>query len=296
MNKTVLIITKLDRNEYESNKLVDSFESKGIKAIMSHPDDFDIIVDRDIHKGLKYKGRDMEMPSLALVRLGAGILPFQLAVVRHLEQAGIPCVNGSDAIETVKDKLRTSQILSRHSIPIPNTMMVRMPIDDNLVKDNIGFPCVVKVVTGSYGEGVYLCEKQRDYKKLMEFIDNLGNKKTMIVQEYLGERVGEDLRVLVIGGKVIGAMKRTAPEGDFRANITAGGTGEVYPVTEEIDYLARETTRALNLDIAGIDLLFDSRGFRVCEANSNPGFSGFEKYCKVNVADIITEYVKFKIQ
>jgi len=296
MSKTVLIITKLDRNEYESNKLVESFESRGIQATMAHPDDFDIIVDRDIHKGLKYKGQDMPLPSLALVRLGAGILPFQLAVVRHLEQAGIPCVNGSVAIETVKDKLRTSQILSRHSIPIPNTMMVRMPIDINLVKDNIGFPCVVKVVTGSYGEGVYLCEKQRDYKKLMEFIDNLGNKKTMIVQEYLGERVGEDLRVLVIGGKVIGAMKRTAPEGDFRANITGGGTGESFAVTEEIDYLARETARALNLDIAGIDLLFDSRGFRVCEANSNPGFLGFEKYCGVNVADIITEYVRFKIQ
>ena len=296
MSKTVLIITKLDRNEYESNKLVESFESKGIQATMAHPDDFDIIVDRDIHKGLKYKGNDMALPNLALVRLGAGILPFQLAVVRHLEQAGVPCVNGSVAIETVKDKLRTSQILSRNSIPIPNTMMVRMPIDDNLVKDNIGFPCVVKVVTGSYGEGVYLCEKQRDYKKLMEFIDNLGNKKTMIVQEYLGERVGEDLRVLVIGGKVIGAMKRTAPEGDFRANITGGGTGESFTVTEEIDYLARETARALNLDIAGIDLLFDSRGFRVCEANSNPGFLGFEKYCGVNVADIITEYIRFKIQ
>jgi gamma-F420-2:alpha-L-glutamate ligase len=296
MYKKVLMITKLDRNEYESNKLVESFEAKGIPITMAHPDDFDIIVDRDIHKGLKYKGKDMDLPSLVLVRLGAGILPFQLAVIRHLEQAGVHCVNGSAAIETVKDKLRTSQILSRYSIPIPNTMMVRMPIDDNLVKDNIGFPCVVKVVTGSYGEGVYLCEKQRDYKKLMEFIDNLGNKKTMIVQEYLGERVGEDLRVLVVGGKVIGAMKRTAPEGDFRANITGGGTGESFPVTDEIEYIARETARALNLDIAGIDLLFDSRGFRVCEANSNPGFSGFEKYCGVNVADIITDYIKFKIQ
>jgi len=296
MNKSILIITKLDRNEYESNKLAESFESKGIKVTMAHPDDFDIIVDRDIHKGLKYRGQDMELPSLALVRLGAGILPFQLAVVRHLEQAGVTCVNGSNAIETVKDKLRTSQILSRHGIPIPNTMMVRMPIDDNLVKDNIGFPCVIKVVTGSYGEGVYLCERQRDYKKLMEFIDNLGNKKTMLVQEYLGERVGEDLRVLVIGGKVVGAMKRSAPEGDFRANITNGGTGERYEVTEEIDYLARETARVLNLDIAGIDLLFDKRGFRVCEANSNPGFSGFEKYCGVDVADLMTEYIRFKIQ
>jgi RimK family alpha-L-glutamate ligase len=296
MQKTILILTKLDRNEYESNKLIESFESKGIKTIMAHPDDFDIVVNRDIHKGLKFKGQEMELPDLALIRLGAGILPFQLAVVRHLEQAGVHCVNGSVAIETVKDKLRTSQILSRHAIPIPNTMMVRLPIDDGLVKDNIGFPCVIKVVTGSYGEGVYLCEKPRDYRKLMEFIDNLGNKKTLIVQEYLGDRPGEDLRVLVVGGKVIGAMKRTAPEGDFRANITNGGTGERFNVTDEIDYLARETARVLNLDIAGIDLLFDSRGFRVCEANSNPGFSGFEKYCGVNVADLITEYIKFKIQ
>ena len=222
---TVIILTKLDRNEYESNRLVESFASKGITASMCHPDDFDIIVDRDLHKGLKYKGQDIELPKLVLVRLGAGILPFQLAVVRHFEQAGVMCVNGSTPIETVKDKLRSSQIMSKNGIAIPNTMMVRMPIDDGLVKNNIGFPCVIKVVTGSYGEGVYLCEKQRDYKKLMEFIDNLGNKKTMIVQEYLGDRPGEDLRVLVIGGKVIGAMRRTAPEGDFRANITNGGTG-----------------------------------------------------------------------
>jgi RimK family alpha-L-glutamate ligase len=253
-------------------------------------------VDRDIHKGIKYKGEDLELPKLVLVRIGAGILPFQLAVIRHFEQAGIPCINGSLPIEIVKDKLRSSQILSQAGLAIPNTMMVRMPIDDGLVEKNIGFPCVVKVVTGSYGEGVYLCEKKRDYKKLMEFIDNIGNKKTMIVQEYLNERVGEDLRVLVIGGKVIGAMKRTAPDGDFRANITAGGTGENFPLTEEIEYLARETARALNLDIAGIDLLFDPRGFRVCEANSNPGFLGFEKYCGIDVADILTEYIKFRIQ
>lgn len=293
---TVLILTKNERNEYESSRLVESFAAKGIEARACHPDDFDIIVDRNIKSGIKYKGQDMELPQLVLVRLGAGILPFQLAVIRHFEQAGVPCVNGSVAIETVKDKLRSSQILSRSGIAIPNTMLVRWPIEDRLVTDNIGFPCVVKVVTGSYGEGVHLCERKRDYKKLVEFVENLGNKKTMIVQEYLGDRPGEDLRVLVIGGKVIGAMLRTAPEGDFRANITGGGTGSRYEITEEIDFIARETARALHLDIAGVDLLFDDRGFRVCEANSNPGFKGFETYCDVNVADLITEYVKFKIQ
>ena len=292
---TVLILTKMERNEYESTRLMESFISKGINAKMAHPDDFDIIVDKNIHNGIKYKGKDMPLPKLVLVRLGAGILPFQLAVVRHFEQCGVPCINGSTAIETVKDKLRSSQILSKNGIAIPNTMLVRWPIEDNLVTENIGFPCVVKVVTGSYGEGVHLCESKKDYKKLVEFVENLGNKKTMIVQEYLGDRPGEDLRVLVIGGKVVGAMLRSAPEGDFRANITNGGTGSGFEVTEEIDFIARETAKALGLDIAGVDLLFDHRGFRVCEANSNPGFSGFEKYCGVDVADAITEYIKFKI-
>ena len=286
---SVIILSKQERNEYETNRLVESFTTKGITAKVCHPDDFDIIVDRNIKSGIKYKGQDLELPKLVLVRLGAGILPFQLAVIRHFEQAGVPCVNGSIPIETVKDKLRSSQILSRAGIAIPNTMLVRWPIEDRLVTDYIGFPCVVKVVTGSYGEGVHLCERKKDYKKLVEFVENLGNKKTMIVQEYLGDRPGEDLRVLVIGGKVVGAMLRSAPEGDFRANITNGGTGSNFPVTDEIEYIARETARALNLDIAGVDLLFDDRGFRVCEANSNPGFRGFETYCNVDVADIITE-------
>jgi RimK family alpha-L-glutamate ligase len=293
---SVIIITKQTTEDYETRKLVESFTAKEIQVRVCAPDLFDIIVDKDIRKGIKYKGEDIELPQLVLVRLGAGILPFQLAVLRHFEQAGVTVVNSSVAIETVKDKLRTSQILSRHNIPIPNTMLVRYPIDDNLITENIGYPCVVKVVTGSYGAGVYLCEKKRDYKKLVDFIEKLGNKKTLIVQEYLGERPGEDLRVLVIGGQVIGAMKRTAPEGDFRANITNGGTGSLFEVTPEIDVIARETAQVLGLSIAGIDLLFDPRGFRVCEANSNPGFLGFEKYCKVDIADLITNYVKFKIQ
>ena len=293
---TVIILSKQERNEYETTRLIESFAAKGISARACHPDNFDIIVDRNIKEGIRYNGELIDLPELVLVRLGAGILPFQLAVIRHFEQAGVLCVNSSTAIEIVKDKLRSSQMLSRAGLAIPDTMLVRFPIDEGLVTDNIGFPCVVKLVTGSYGEGVHLCETIGDYKKLMGFVDSLGAKKTMIVQEYLGERVGEDLRVLVIGGKVVGAMKRTAPVGDFRANITNGGTGSNYPVTDEIEFLARETAKALGLDIAGVDLLFDSRGFRVCEANSNPGFSGFEKYCATDVADAITEYIKFKIQ
>jgi len=292
---TVLILSKVERNEYETNRLVESFANKNIQAVVGHPDDFDIVVSQDLTQSVKYKGQDFDKPDLVLTRIGAGILPFQLAIIRQFEEMGVPCVNPSKPINIVRDKLRTGQILAANKIAIPKTMMVRYPIDDGLVEKHIGFPCVVKLVTGSYGEGVYLCEKKRDYKKLMEFIDTLGAKKTMIVQEYMGAKPGEDLRVFVVGGKVIGAMRRTAPEGDFRANITGGGTGSNYEITPEIEYLARETARVLELNIAGIDLLFSEHGFVVCEANSNPGFSGFEKYCQIDVADHITEYIRFRL-
>ena len=130
---TVLILSKQERNEYETKRLVDSFASKGITAQVSHPDDFDIVVSKDIHQSVKYKGQDFENPSIVLVRLGAGILPFQLAVVRQFEQMGIPCVNESKPINVVRDKLRTGQTLAANHIPIPKTMMVRYPIDLGLV-------------------------------------------------------------------------------------------------------------------------------------------------------------------
>ena len=292
---TVWILTNQTKEDYETSRLLDEFAKKNIRTELMNPNLFDIVVNRDIKQGVKYQGKPVELPQVLLVRYGAGISNFMLALVRHLEKAGVKCINSADSINIVKNKLLTSQILGQHGIAIPNTMLVRFPVDYELVKNEIGFPCVVKVITGSYGNGVYLCEKRRDFAKLMELVKSLGTSKTLLVQEYMGTRPGEDLRVLVIGGKVIGAMKRTAPEGDFRANISSGGTGEKFEVTGEIDYLAREMAKVLGLDIAGIDLLFDERGFRACEANSNPGFSGFEKYCGVDVAQLIVEYISRKL-
>lgn len=294
--KEVWILSKQSETEYEAARLLESFNKRDISAALMHPDSFDIIVNKNIKEGILYKGQIVELPKVVLVRIGAGITKFMLAVLRQLDKAGVVCINSADPIEIVADKLHSSQILSQHNISIPATMIVRHPVDEIIVKERIGFPCVVKVVTGSYGKGVYLCEKRRDFVKLMEFIRSLGTSKTLIVQEYMAARPGEDLRVLVIGGKVIGAMKRTAPEGDFRANITGGGTGELFELNDEIEYIARESARVLNLDIAGIDLLFDEDGFRVCEANSNPGFKGFETYCGVDVAELITDYIAYKLK
>jgi RimK family alpha-L-glutamate ligase len=291
MKQTVIILTKHTLIEYETAKLLSNFIAAGIDASVRQFNNFDIVINQPI----KYLGEDFDLPSLVLVRLGAGITSVELAVVRYFELHGIPCINSSDSVNIVQNKFHTSQILSQANIAVPTTMLVHFPITNDLIATHIGFPCVIKVLVGSFGEGVYLCHSEHEYRKLIEFLKNLDNQKKLLVQEYLGDQPGVDLRVIVVGNKVIGAMKRTAPSGDFRANITIGGKGEPYPVTSEIESIALATTQALGLEIAGVDLLFDKNGFKVCEANSNPGFNGFDHFCNTNVGFEIVEYVKSKL-
>lgn len=288
---SVIILTKQKINDFETKKLISVFAERNITIRVCYFKNFDVV----INNGIYYDGKRIELPKVVLVRLGAGIKRDELAIVRYFELAGVPCYNSSKSIDIVQDKFQSSEILSKAGIAVPTTMIAKYPSKNNLVVENIGFPCIIKVVVGSFGVGVYLCQSAKDYNNIIEFIDALHNEKTLIVQQYLGDRPGEDLRVLIVGGKVLGAMKRTAPSGDFRANISNGGTGESYPVTPEIAEIALNAANVLKLDIAGIDLLFDSKGFHVCEANSNPGFSGFEKYCNTDVAGAIVSFIESKL-
>lgn len=285
---TVLIITKHKTDDYETTKLLTGFADKNINARVCNFNKFDIV----INDGVYYDGNRIEMPEAILVRLGAGITRRELSVLRYFELANVKCFNKSSSINIVQDKFYSSEILAEAGIAVPTALCVRFPSNNRVVAAVIGFPCIVKVTVGSFGEGVYLCNSEQEYINLVEFVDAISNDKVLIAQEYMGERPGEDLRVFVVGDKVIGAMKRTARSGDFRANITHGGTGEPYEVTPEIEEIALKTAKVLGLSIAGIDLLFDSRGFRVCEANSNPGFSGFEKYCQVDITDAIVSFIE----
>jgi RimK family alpha-L-glutamate ligase len=292
---SVLILSKKDESEYENRRLVESLADLGIPATIYHPDKFDVIVGKNTGYGIKYNGQEFGMPDLVLTRTGSGTTEFITAIVRQFEEENVRCINSSLSVEIAKDKMRSHQLLASHGLPIPNTMLVRFPVEVDIVDNMIGWPCIVKVISGSYGEGIYLCENKTSFKKMMEFVGNLDTPKILLVQEYVDAKPGEDLRVFVVGGKVLGAMKRHAPEGDFRANISAGGHGEPFEVNSEIDYLAREAARICGLQIAGIDLLFDKDGYKICEANSAPGFEGFEKYCQVDIAGQIAEYIKYKL-
>lgn len=291
---TVWILHK-NGSDFETIRLLDTFASAGIDATVVYPTGFDIVV-QQCHRGkIRYDGNLVKLPKLVLTRTGSGTDYFASAVMRQLEKMGVIVTNSSESINLVKDKMHTHQQLAKLDIPTPKTMLLHFPVKSQVIKDEIGFPCVVKVLSGSYGKGVHLCETRKQFEATMELIDNLGSKKTMIVQEFVAATNGKDLRVLVVGGKVIGAMQRSAPEGDFRANITGGGTGESYALTPELERLALDTTAAVGLDIAGVDVLFDSNGFKICEVNSAPGFEGFETYVGANVAQAIVDYVASRL-
>jgi len=294
--KKIWILSYGNDESFESNKILTTARANGLDAELLQPKYFDIIVNKSTSRSIRYKSQRVDMPNLVLTRTGSATNYFTAALYRQIEKFGIPVINTADSILTVKDKLLTSQILAKSNLPTPKTMLMNFPVDSELVANEIGFPCVVKLVSGSKGKGIYLCQNKKFFDELMELVDNLKSRKSMIIQEYMDHAVGSDLRVWVIGGKTVVAMKRTAPEGDFRANISNGGTGEPFEITEEIDFLARETARVMGLDIAGVDLLFDNEGFRICEANSSPGFEGIDQYCGTDMAQRIVDYVKLKIQ
>ena len=281
---------------YENRQLIKCLEKNDIDVRVLEPKYFDIIVSRSTKKGIRYKGEPIDLPSLVLSRTGAGTNYFTLAVMRQIEKFGIPVINDADSISRVSDKLLTSQLLVKDNLPIPKTILVNGDVDIELVEKEIGFPCVVKATQGSKGKTVHLCETKKDFNGLMSLLSSIALKKVLIIQEFVDAQPGTDLRVWVIGGKTVAAMKRTGADGDFRANISQGGTAELFEITDEVDYLARETARVLGLQIAGVDLLFDKDGYKICEANSSPGFEGMDTYCGQDMAQRIVDFIKLKIQ
>ena len=279
------------QTRYETQRLVE--EGGTDTQVVYHPS-IDIIVSREGRRSIRVKNRVLDLPDVIIPRTGSGTGYFGLAILRHLERLGVPTVNPSHAIEATKDKLYAHQVFAEQGIDTPKTMLVKHPVNAALVAREIGFPAVIKIMAGSYGKGVYMVNTQSEFQDFIEFAHGIKTDEAIIVQQYIDTRPGEDLRVFVVGGKVIGAIKRSSQDGSFKANITRGGGAEPFPINREIRDIALATARSLDLEIAGVDLLFGKDGYVVCEANSAPGFEGFEKATDINVAGEIIKYAKSK--
>jgi gamma-F420-2:alpha-L-glutamate ligase len=295
-NLTGWIIHKKELGEnFEVQRLVDEFEKQGVDVRVVNPKDVDIFVDRDDRKSIIVDGKPRKLPDFVFPRTGSGTTYFIKAIIRHMERLGVTMINGSDAIDNVKDKLYSQQILGQSNLPVPKTMLVKHPINLELVEKNLSYPMIVKTLSGSYGSGVFMVEDRKQFRQLMKMAELTKPSYNIIIQECIEDSLGKDLRVLVVNGKVIGCMMRQSIDGDFRANITRGGEAIPYQVDEDIEWIGGECARLLNLDIAGVDLLFNEGTYTICEVNSAPGFEGMEKFTKVNVGEKIVNYVVKKI-
>ena len=295
MHKGWLLVKPNFQDSYETNRLVEEFKNQKIDIKLIDPNEIDIFVNKENKQSILVNGESLPLPKFVFPRTGSGTTYYIKAVIRHFERMGVPVINGSDAIDNVKDKLYSHQILAQSNLDIPKTMLLKHPIDVDFVEKHIGFPAIVKTISGSYGKGVFLAENKKQLKQLVTMAELTKKSYDIIIQEFIKDTWGKDLRVLVVNNKVVGCMMRQATDEDFRANITRGGEGFPYEVNEQIEWLSSESSKALNLDIAGVDLLFFGDGYKICEVNSNPGFEGMENYTKKNIAEEIVSFIKFKI-
>ncbi len=275
---------------YEARRFVAEGREMGFDVEIYHPKQFDIFVAEIDRDSILIDGERVSLPDFVLPRtyvIDSGY--FSLAVIRHLEHLGVPIYNGSKCIEMVADKLHTHQALVEHGLPTPATMLAKFPVNIDLVERKIGFPIVVKTLQGVNGTGVFLIENAAHFENLMTMLYEVTPNIQLILQQFVEQSHGRDLRLFVIDGEVVAAMERRSSDGGFKANITQGGTGvEVKPDQQAID-IAKKTAKILGIQIAGVDLLYADGGYTVCEANTFPGFKGLETYCDINIPRLVFE-------
>ena len=233
-------------------------------------------------------GRPIPKPHAVLPRIGITGTDYSIAVVHHFELMGVPVVNGHASIARAKNKLECLQHLACRGIPVPDTLMSRYPRDlDRLMKLLAGPPVIMKLLRGTQGTGVVFAESKASVESMLETLWSLG--EDILVQRFIAESRGKDIRVLVIDGRVRAAMRRIGREGEFRSNIHRGGTGEAVKLSRSYERIALRAAAAAGLQIAGVDILESSSGPMVIEVNASPGFEGLEEATKKNVARMFLE-------
>jgi len=278
------------RSLYTTRRLVESAERLGHQARVLNPLHCVLVVSPlapevyDRNLGSRVTDLDVVLP-----RIGASITEHGLAVVNQFDMMGIPLVNNSQPIARSRDKLRSLQLLARAGLDIPKTVMASDPSQIHRALEIVGGPpAVLKVVKGTQGIGVILAETEQSALTVLETFWNLGMH--ILVQQFIEESEGRDIRAFVVGDRVVTAMRRQASIGEFRSNVHRGGTGSVVELDDTYRRVALEAARVMGLQLAGVDMLESESGPKLVEINSSPGFEGLEKATGVDIARTIIEF------
>ncbi len=275
---------------YSTKRLMEAGVARGHNmSVINHKRCYMNIMSADPQ--IHYKGKSLDPLNAIIPRIGASVSFYGTAVVRQFEMMGVYSVNESVAITRSRDKLRALQLLSRKGIGLPVTGFANSPDDtDDLLSFVGGAPVVIKLLEGTQGVGVVLAETKKAASSVIEAFRGL--KANFMVQEFIKEADGADLRCFVVGDKVVAAMKRQGAEGEFRSNLHRGGSATLVKISPEERKTAVRSAQVMGLNVAGVDLLRSSRGPVVMEVNSSPGLEGIEKATKKDVAGMIIEFIE----
>ena len=241
-----------------------------------------------------YGGESLGKVDAVIPRIGASNTFYGTAVVKQFEMMNSYCVNTSDAIANSRDKLRSLQILAEAGINMPITGFASHTKDIEGVIESVGStPLIMKLLQGTQGQGIVLAETRKAAESVMSAFRQLD--ADIMVQEFIKESAGEDIRAFVVGNKVVASMKRTAPEGEFRSNVHRGGTMEKVQLTYEEEEMSVNASKILGLSIAGVDLMRSNRGPLILEVNSSPGLQGIETCSSIDVAEKIISFIQKKV-
>ncbi|WP_024326139.1 30S ribosomal protein S6--L-glutamate ligase [Thioalkalivibrio sp. AKL19] len=282
----------LSRNSklYSTRRLVEAADQRGHEVRVVDP--LRCYMNITAHSPqIHYKGDILDQFNAVIPRIGASITFYGTAVLRQFEMMNVYPLNESVGISRSRDKLRSLQLLSRRGIGLPVTGFAHSPDDiDDLLATVGGAPCVIKLLEGTQGLGVVLAETKQAAESVIQAF--MGLKQHILVQEYIKEAKGSDIRCFVIGDKVVAAMKRQAKEGEFRSNLHRGGSATLCRITPEERATAVRAAKVMGLNVCGVDLLRSNHGAVVMEVNSSPGLEGIENASGKDVAGMIIEFIE----
>ncbi|MGA1204390.1 MAG: RimK family alpha-L-glutamate ligase [Opitutales bacterium] len=278
---------------YSTRRLREAAESRGHTVRVLNTLKFAI----DLEQGepdLYYRQKLLSHYDAVLPRIGASITYFGLAVVRQFEQMDVFCANSAAGIATSRDKLRSLQVLSRHHVGIPKTTFVRDKKDVLPAIERVGgAPVIIKLLEGTQGIGVLLAESQKTAEGIIELLQS--QRQNVLIQKFVAESKGRDVRAFVIGNRVVAAMRRVAQGQEFRSNVHRGGLTEPVELNEEYSKTAVRAAQIMGLRIAGVDLLEGKDGPQIVEVNSSPGLEGIEKCTQLDIAGAIIDYISGEV-
>ena len=281
----------LSRNAelYSTRRLVEAIENKGHEAKVIDHLKCDIIIEQD-KPDIFYKGESLSDLDAVIPRIGASVTFYGTAVVRQFEMMKKFTAVHSQALVRSRDKLRSLQILARSGVGLPKTVFTNYSKEVNKLIDSVGgAPLIIKLLEGTHGYGVVLAPTKKAAQSIIEAFHSM--KARVIVQEFVSESKGADIRAFVVDGKVVGAMKRQGKEGEFRSNLHQGGSSSIIKLTKKEREAALTGAQAMGLPIAGVDMLQSERGPLILEVNSSPGLEGIEKTTGKDIAGYIARYV-----